>query len=98
MTIPKWLREGKGHFPCLYQIFNHLGLEDLSSKESEESSSDSEFITGTIEEDETVVIGVDHSMGREYELFGTGTNNVTVLEKGISPPKLGKKTITLFLE
>ena len=31
-------------------------------------------------------------------MFGTATKNVTVLEKGISPPNLGKKTVSLFLE
>ena len=43
-------------------------------------------------------MGVDPSLGKDNELFGMGIKNVNALEKGLSPPDLGKNTITLFLE
>ena len=43
-------------------------------------------------------MGVDASLGRENELFGVGIKNVNVLEKGLGPKSLGKKSTSLLLE
>ena len=47
---------------------------------------------------EGAVLGLDSSMGKESELFGVDLKNVNNLEKGLAPPNLGKRTITMFLE
>ena len=37
-------------------------------------------------------------MEKDSELFGVGLKHVNNLEKGLAPAKLGKCTVTLFLE
>jgi len=44
------------------------------------------------------IIGVDPSMGIDHEIFRNTTKNMSVREKGISPPNLGKKIVSLILE
>lgn len=44
------------------------------------------------------IIGVDPSMGIDHEIFRNATKNMSVREKGISPPNLGKKIASLILE
>ena len=43
-------------------------------------------------------MGVDPSLGKDNELFGVGTKNVVPLENELAPSKLGKTTVSLFLE
>ena len=50
------------------------------------------------EEEPRIRMGVDPSLGKDNELFGVGIKNAVTLEKGLSPAKLGKTTLTLFLE
>ena len=70
----------------------------MASDESGGLSSELDSDERSIEEIEAAAISVDPSRGKDHKLFGTVTKNVTVLGKGISPSKLGKKTVSLFLE
>ena len=103
VALPKWLREGKGHYPDLPRIRRRLGMDvrntECFSSDSEGGLSDSDVSVVSSEEEEVVSkMGVDPSMGKDNELFGVGIKNVVTLEKGLSPPRLGKTTISLFLE
>ena len=46
----------------------------------------------------TTHIGVDQLLGKESKVFGVRLKKVNNIEKGISPPGLGKRTMYLFLE
>ena len=103
---PKWIKEGTPHYPRLSQICRHLGMELLSSDDSEESLLDSDPSsdlnshspsTKPSKRIEGKKMGVDPSLRKDNELFGVGIQNVNVLEKGLVPSGLGKKIISLFL-
>ena len=101
---PRWLERGQCHYPSISQIRCFLGLENVSEDESEGYNSE------TSDSDEgprpkpkgkgrrSAVIGLDPSVGKDSELFGVDLKNVNTLEKGLAPAKLGKHTVTLFLE
>ena len=102
VSLPEWLR-GKGHYPDLLRIRRRLGLdvrgmEVFSSDDSEASEYETDQGDEESEGEQVQRMGVDPSLGRDNELFGVNVKNVVTLEKGLSPPKLGKATMTLFLE
>ena len=90
--------EKKSHYPRLPQICSHLGLDVLLSDKSEKYLSQYELSTGTLETSKVIHIVVDPLLGKENELFRMGFKNVKTLEKGLALPRLGKETISLFLE
>ena len=94
---PKWLKEGKVHYPRISTLCRQF--EDYTSGSDEElSSSDSGYST---EEslprkakksapNQKASTGVDESIGKEHKLFGVDVKSVAVLERGIAPSNLGK--------
>ena len=99
---PRWLEEGRSHFPGLSQIRNFLGLDSLSDEGSEDYSSDSSESHSeprrSVKGKGSAIVGLDPSMGKDSELFGVDLKNVNNLERGLAPAKLGKRTVTIFLE
>ena len=77
VTLPKWLRGGRKHYPQLSQIRSHLGLDITLSEFSDEGLSEDESgdskATGHGMVEEGRKIGVDESIGKESELFGVYT-------------------------
>ena len=73
--------------------------DDYSSSDGSSSDSDITFSPPSKSSaSKGKKIGVDPSLGKGNEIFGVGLKNVNVLEAGVAPPSLGKKTISIFLE
>ena len=102
VSLPEWLR-GKEHYTDLPRIQKRLGLdvrmvEVFSSDKSEATQYGTDQSKEAAEEVQAARMGVDPSLGKDNELFGVSVKNMVTLEKGLLPPKLGKATMTLFLE
>ena len=101
---PKWMKEGKIHYPSISRIRAYLGVDESSDESSSQSASDYSTDASPMPKKKRPSsskhkkMGVDPSMGKDTELFGLDVKNVNTLEKGLSPHNLGKKTASLFLE
>ena len=103
ISRPRWMKEGKVHYPSVTRIKTYLGADSDSSDDySTTSGYESETSVPTKKKQPSSSnhkrMGVDPSMGKESELFGVDLKNVNHLEKGLSPKNLGKQTASLFLE
>ena len=101
---PPCFKEGRHLYPRVSKIRRCLGMHQSTSDDyssSDGSSSDSDITFSPPSKSSASKgkkIGVDPSLGKENEIFGVGLKNVNVLEAGVAPPNLGKKTISIFLE
>ena len=110
LSRPRWMKEGRTHYPSVDRLRSYLGVDDDLSESSSFASSEFES-DGSPPPKKTPPpkkrqpafsdqkrMGVDPSMGKDSELFGVDLKNVVNLEKGLAPANLGKKTASLFLE
>ena len=102
---PKWMKEGKKHYPSISRIRAYLGVDESSEESSSPSSSSDSSTDATPppkkkrpSSSKHKRMGVDPSMGKDTELFGFDIKNINALEANLAPENLGKKTASLFLE
>lgn len=74
------------------------GVEVFSNDGSATDQYETDRSDEASEEEQVVRMRVDPSLGRNNALFRVSLKNTVTLEKGISTLKLGKTTMTLFLE